>query len=1547
MNMDAKRFGGRTYMRVRLMALLATIGALAAPAWGQSQPAPRERRTPPAPPAKPAAPPQPADETTDAESAGRDAAQPAPARPGAAQPGDQPAGEPAVVPPAAADRTGARTTVARKPDRVNELVKSLDPAVINRLLGAEVQVEYVGGKVILKGPEEAVKTIELLIKALDQEIEQKELRVIQVKERDAKEIARTVQEALRDATRFPNQRDEEQITLTALTPTILLVGALPKDIDFVLHVIEEVDAVPDPMGRVDLMTFEVKNRKATDVAKELVKVLEQFEKSRGIPKDKTRLQIIPNNANNTITVTARENEREKIQSLIDQIDVKPSAGWGETKLTVFPLLHSKAKDLGEVVKTLLTSQAKADKEALDETIFRLRISKALPGGKIEELPPIDLQKPLKITPDDGSNSLIIATVEENVGPIGELIRLLDGVPLGEAMAVKLFPLRFADAEKAADMLKKMFEEGKKLPEDPDGSAKDAVPEGLPGKALVYNIGVSADLRTNTLVVTGRPEQLDLAETIVRQLDTPANALKFPLRLIPLEYADATRVGELINKLLEKRMEAVEKTDPGKSAAERERVFLSVDIPSNTLLVSASDENFHEIVTITGQLDTRPAQAFEQIRLVPCRRLSVAELKKKIDDLWKRKADLRKTQELSEDAPIIAADERSNVLIVASSPEDFEEIKRLVEALESQPLIDDTQLFKLAYADATVLAGMLEKLFEGLASASETFKTPTLLPDLRSNSLVVAGSREALERVEELIGRLDIPGGPQSAMIRVYPLTNGSASKLAPRMQKLFEARAQEQDVKATPVVIFAEEGSNSLVCSASRDDHDVVLDLIGVLDRPSSIARQFEIFPLKLAKAAKVAEKLDELFKTQAEGESARADAIAVQADERTNALIVWASPTEMVNIGEVIARLDTASPAVEMMVKVIQLKQALAEDFAKLLDETLVGEESGTDEGRAVIVSFLDKDAQGKEVVRKLLRQDIKIKPDPRTNSVMVMAPADSITMLEAMIRDFDRVRPIRSEIRLFPLLNGDAETMVQKLTDLFQGEAGGGGGAEGETRRQFSFGEAISAEDFASVGQELRFTADTRTNTIIAAGAEVDLRMVDELIRYLDSQEAEDRVVGVYQTKYRPAPDLANAVKAFVEQEQQVLGDGEDEESKLKKRERQVSVESLGDEEKGSSSLIYGTSRRGYQRTMDMIEQLDRPEPQVMISVLIAEVTLSDDVELGIEIAGQDLDFADSAIEGPNGVVQGSDFDFVGGTDVGAAGTGLGGFNFTITGEDFSFLLHALETDSRLEIMSRPILMVRNGEEGKITIADEVPIVESSQITDTGQTRSNIGREEVGIILTATPHISPDGYVTIELTQEISNISGENIQLTEGVSSPVFSKREVDTNVTVRDGETVVIGGLIQSRDSEGENKVPILGDIPGLGAFFRSTRVSHRKTELLVVLTVDILRTDEDMYRMSTEQRDKFELPPSILQHPFMGGLRIMPQEAGMGPQPATPATPAAGKAPAPAPGPARREERDLYGPKPRTYGPVISRPASTTAEQPVYGPPIVRNETKNSG
>ena len=133
---------------------------------------------------------------------------------------------------------------------------------------------------------------------------------------------------------------------------------------------------------------------------------------------------------------------------------------------------------------------------------------------------------MRIVAEEGTNALVVSTHEANVEPMTAIVKLLDSVPTAPEMGIEFFPLKYADAQAVADVLTELFNKGKELPKVPDKEIKGAVPEGIPGKAMVYNVGIHADTRTNTIVISGRPEQLALAHTIIDQLDVEGGLL-FP------------------------------------------------------------------------------------------------------------------------------------------------------------------------------------------------------------------------------------------------------------------------------------------------------------------------------------------------------------------------------------------------------------------------------------------------------------------------------------------------------------------------------------------------------------------------------------------------------------------------------------------------------------------------------------------------------------------------------------------------------------------------------------------------------------------------------------------------------------------------------------------------------------------------------------------------------------------------------------------------------------------------------------------------------------
>ncbi|KAB2949445.1 MAG: hypothetical protein KJ057_10050 [Phycisphaerae bacterium] len=1394
------------------------------------------------------------------------------------------------------------------------------------LSGADLKVEVVGGNIVLRGNPEDVQKLEALILMLDAFQKTKVIEPVVLENKGSDEVSRIVTEALRDVFPAPTGRTQDQFKITPAGDNVVIVAALPEHIETILMLIDKIDALP-PSIPGKWLEFEIRNRKASDVLREVQDMLSKIRTQLGAKSGELAIKAI--DATNTIQVFAPESEREKIQAIIDAVDVAPKEDWGELKLVMFPLLHSNAEEFRTVLETLLRSPE--DAEAANEAILRLSLSIVDPkDGTINVIKPIDVSRTVKLIADAGTNSILVATVEKNIPGFAELIRLLDSVPLAEDVDVEIIPLMYADANDLEERLASIFDDGPGILPDPGEPNPEGVPRKPEAKALAYAFSVTGDQRSNTLVIAGRPEQVALAKRIVEGLDKPYR-YKYPIRLVRLQNGDAIRIGKVLTDMLEQRLEAYSQT-VGSIPSEAERVFLTIDVNNNALILSASEENLGEITELVKSLDVPASRNLTQLGIIKCKHLSAETMAEKIVELWQRKIAILQEAEQFPDEPVIVADTRSNSLIVAAGPEDFAQIKQLVESLEQESAVDSIRIFGLKFADAMQMKTKFEELFDGLTQLMGEENQPTFISDERSNSLIVAATQDAMERVETLITKLDVESGPTTAVLEAYALIHANAVTLAAKMTRLFEDRAQGggDSAERTPVVIVPFEGANSLVISASRDDHKVVSDLLKLLDQKSSLAKQVEIFPLQYARAEDVAEGLDQLFaESGGDADSGRPDAVAVVPDVRSNALIVWASSSQLEDVAVMIEKLDTTLPVRNQGVRVVKLKQALAENFAQVLQEAIFGENE--DEQSAVMVTFREERDDGTFVEHKLLRQDVRFTPDPRTNSIFVYAPEKSIDALESMIRSIDQIRPTVNEIRMFELWNSNAETVVEMLRELYEEGSATGDQEEQNIRSTFELMGFPSQGIPALAGQTLRFVADVRTNTVVAAGAPIDLQMVEGLVRILDARDVQERLADVYRPNTLQPEQLSQALQDWLQQEEEVYQDTEESTSSYQRSEKKVSLVSIGgtDEEDRGAGLVIGASPRKLPQILELVQQLDRPEPQVRISVMVAEVILDDRLELGIEFAGQDLEFSQTAVLGPNGTVIGDNdaFDSVIGTDIGAIGSGTG-FSFTITGEDFGFLVHALQTESRLEVLSRPTVVVENNRVGNIRIGDRIPIPTTSNVGDTSaRTQTSFDYEDVGIELDVTPHITPDNYVRMDILAEISQLSNQTITLTEGLRAPVINERRLESSVTVKDGETVVLGGLITSSQEYGETKVPIFGDLPLFGPLFRSATDVSRRTELMVVLTVEVLRTPQDARQMSGRERDMGEASDWVKTHRFMEGLRITPDAALMGPQ--DPNAPSAGPSNGNGATPANRE---LYGPKPRRYGPDLSKPITKYGPKP---------------
>jgi general secretion pathway protein D len=298
-------------------------------------------------------------------------------------------------------------------------------------------------------------------------------------------------------------------------------------------------------------------------------------------------------------------------------------------------------------------------------------------------------------------------------------------------------------------------------------------------------------------------------------------------------------------------------------------------------------------------------------------------------------------------------------------------------------------------------------------------------------------------------------------------------------------------------------------------------------------------------------------------------------------------------------------------------------------------------------------------------------------------------------------------------------------------------------------------------------------------------------------------------------------------------------------------------------TNSLLITASDQVFNMLRGVIDKLDARRAQLYIEALIAEVTTDKASEFGIQ--WQDLE----AYKNTSGNLQGfAGTNLTAGTggsilavagNLGAAGSGLnigllhGQVNIPGIGQvaNLGLLAHALESNAKANILSKPNLLMLDNEEAKIVIGQNVPFVTGQYAQTGGSTVTpfqTIERQDVGLTLKVKPQISEGNTVKLQIHQEVSSVSDA-----AGSAGITTNKRSIDTSVLVDDGSIIVLGGLIEDRISDSIDKVPLLGDIPGLGALFRSVSHGHTKTNLMVFLRPYVIRNAEDSAKVSNERYD----------------------------------------------------------------------------------------------
>lgn len=278
-------------------------------------------------------------------------------------------------------------------------------------------------------------------------------------------------------------------------------------------------------------------------------------------------------------------------------------------------------------------------------------------------------------------------------------------------------------------------------------------------------------------------------------------------------------------------------------------------------------------------------------------------------------------------------------------------------------------------------------------------------------------------------------------------------------------------------------------------------------------------------------------------------------------------------------------------------------------------------------------------------------------------------------------------------------------------------------------------------------------------------------------------------------------------------------------------------------TNTIIIKSTPRDYRVITEILEELDILQRQVLIDILIAELTLTDENTFGIEFTAQ------------GGDTTGGVRELLLGTSLGLSQAGVlasGGLTASVIGGDILATMNALASENRVNVLASPQIIAADGKEASIDIGDEVPLVASKILVDNRE-ELIIERRNTGVILKVKPHINTTGLVTLDISLELSNAANTVV---EGESDIRIFKRNVKTTMVVQDKQTIIIGGLIDEKIEKVTTKVPFLGDIPLLGLLFRSTKDSLRKTELVLLITPRVIHSLNDATDVTGEFIEKLK-------------------------------------------------------------------------------------------
>ncbi len=456
---------------------------------------------------------------------------------------------------------------------------------------------------------------------------------------------------------------------------------------------------------------------------------------------------------------------------------------------------------------------------------------------------------------------------------------------------------------------------------------------------------------------------------------------------------------------------------------------------------------------------------------------------------------------------------------------------------------------------------------------------------------------------------------------------------------------------------------------------------------------------------------------------------------------------------------------------------------------------------------------AQLVPILRPLVPQYGHLAAYSPSNMLIISDRAANVARLTEIIRRIDQGGD--DEVEIIRLRNASAADVQQTLNGLLQSQ---------QSKRDPS-------------QQPITLIADERTNSLILSSDKAQRIRIRALIAHLDIPLEEDGDTQVIYLSYAEAETLAPILEGYAETQSGGPGGA-------KKEGSSGSIPGIRIvAEPDTNALVITAPPKVMRGLRSVIAQLDIRRAQVLVEAILAEVSINRSRQLGVDwavlnderVAAASI-FNSSVVTSAASAASG---DITGAAGLLSTGFNIGGGSIKDDGTSFALLLNALAGDGETNVLSTPSLVTMDNEEAEISVGQEVPFLTGSYGNTSSNTTVNpfqtIERQDVGLTLGITPQINEGDTIKLTIKQESSSVSAG----TAGAVDLITNKRTLNTTVMVGNGDILVLGGLIDDNVQRTEQKVPILGDIPLIGALFRSSSIDNSKQNLMIFIRSTILR------------------------------------------------------------------------------------------------------------